>query len=194
MNADKLKSALKEVGFTDEEVANMSLQNAKKVYIAKINSMVPEGSEDEPDIPEHLVDVYNRVDEIEDWHEPTVGYTERREEVRKKPKKDPADYKKRGPKPKVKDNMPNKTMTPPNYRGRAVKVNRIMCVLEALRIGGTRDEILVMADKLFVKKGGGSNIFQTTQQYMNAMQVLKALNLMFVDAQGKIKLKQFTAQ
>lgn len=195
MKADELKSALLEVGYLEEEIANMSLTNAKKIYIAKINSMVPEGSEDEPDIAEHLVDIYNRVDEeeVKNWPEPTAGYTERREAVRKRPKKDPSEYKKRGPKAKDKSHLPKRTETPTNYRGRAVKVNRSQCVIEALRIGGTRDEILIMADKLFVKKGGGSNIFQTTQQYMNTMQVIKALNLLIVDAYGKMKLKEFKA-
>lgn len=193
MKAEELRNALLAVGLLEEEINKLTLSNAKKIYISKVNDMVPEGSEEEPDIDENLVRVYNRLDEeeIEDWTEPTS--VQAKTPAPRVRKKDPADYKKRGPKPKDKSFIPPKTETSPNFRGRSVKHSRAECVIEALRIGGTRDDILVMADKLFVKKGGGSNFFQTTTAYMDSMRVLKALNLVSYNG-GRVILKKFTIQ
>lgn len=72
MNADDLKSAMKEVGFPDKAIQTLPLVDAKKAFIIAVNDLVPEGSEEDPGLSDHVLKVYNNIDkdEITDWPGP----------------------------------------------------------------------------------------------------------------------------
>jgi len=201
MLAHDLIEAMKEVGFSVEVIQTLHLKEAQKEFVAKVNELYPEeGSELPSDL---VISVYNAAgnEPCEDWPEPKPIMAPRvlPPQCLPKSKPEPEPFSEPDPIPKVetrgrkksrlRDLEKNKTVVT-KLRGRAVSYSRLTAVLEALRVGGSREEVIRRADRLYMTHGGGSNITETMLSYIKAMRVLKVLKLVNIGIVD-IKLKKF---
>ena len=203
MKASTLIEAMKEVGFTDEEIQTFHLKEAQKAFVAKVNELYPEEQDNTPS--DTIIEVYNAVGDepVEDWPEPKPIMVPRVLPPQCLPKPKPEKVveeppvptpKKRGrPKGKMRLDMEKAEATKTvvtKLRGRAVAYSRLTAILEALRVGGSRDEVIKRADRLYMSHGGGSNIKETMLSYIKAMRVLRVLKLVNVQM-ANVKLKKY---
>lgn len=203
MEAKTLIEAMAAIGFTEEDISTMHLTEAMKTFVDKVNALDDAGQT----LPEYVIEVYNDVgpeNPITDWPEPAPIKAPRvlppqclprpKPEVvpEPEPEPEPEPPKRRGRPPgpmPLKAYEKNKTVVK-KLRGMAVSYSRLTAILEAMRVGGTREEIIKRADRLYMQHGGGSNIRETMLSYIKAMRVLKVLKLVNIDV-ANIKLKKF---
>lgn len=260
MKAVDLQNAMQEIGFKPKLIQTLPLPDAQQAFIRAVNDLVPEGSEDEPNVSDLVLKVYNTIDTdpVEDWPEIQPVIHEQKPKPKPKFKKrkpwmvegqkviysermatilpDDSDFTKGqdtlnkiiiqfedditkwlvpcselklAPKPPKPEPVKNPVGRPkgatkrmaqyrrepnavPKRVGLAVTYSRLTAVLEALRVGGGRLDVIKRADKLYMLHGGVSNMKQTELAYISALRVLKALKLISTSLYPTtVKLKKF---
>lgn len=203
MLAHDLIEAMKEVDFTVEVIQTLHLKDALKEFVAKVNELYPEeGTEVPSDL---VISVYNAAgnEPCDDWPEPKPIMAPRvlPPQCLPKPKPEPEPVPEVVPEPKKRGRKPGKVRLDwekaqatktvvPKLRGRAVSYSRLTAVLEALRVGGSREEVIRRADRLYMSHGGGSNLKETMLSYIKAMRVLRVLKLVNIGIVD-VKMKKF---
>jgi hypothetical protein len=202
MDAATLIKGLETVGFTPEQIQTMHSTDAQKAFVAKVNELYPN---DEDEVPDEIINIYNDcgAEPIKDWHEPKPILRPKKLPPQCLPKpKPPVEPKSE----KVKVKAPKKERMlykvdmkeavkgeATKWRGKQVTYSRIHACIDALKHGGTRSEIILNGDKLYVKNGGGSSPKEQERTFINVIRLLKILELVgFV--RYDIRLKKYITE
>jgi len=197
-----LIKGLETVGFTPEQIQTMHSTDAQKAFVAKVNELYPN---DEDEVPDEIIEIYNAcgAEPIKDWPEPKPILRPRKLPPQCLPKPKPLEE----PKPKkVEVKAPKKEKMlykvdmkeavkgdATKWRGRQVTYSRIHACIDALKHGGTRSEIILNGDKMYVKNGGGSSPKEQERTFINVIRLLRVLDLVgFV--RYDIRLKKYITE